>query len=70
MKPILLDVMTGGRFYTQLRYQKHGTPTLVDGKIVEVHNLEEIKDYVLERCPSLRNKAVNVEFASQKVFIR
>ncbi len=66
-EPVLLDVMVGGRFYKQLRYFKHGRPKMVDGKIIEVHDLDEIKAWVLERLPSIANKNYEIGFSQQKV---
>ena len=66
-KPLLLDVMLNGRFVCQLKYNKRGLPDMVNGEIVEVHNQQEIKDFVFEKRPSLRGKDISIEFASQKV---
>ena len=66
-KKILLDVMLNGRFVCQLKYDKRGLPDMVDGKIIEVHNQQEIKDFVFQQRPSLIGKDIVIEFASQRV---
>jgi len=53
-KPILLDVMQGNKFICQLKYTKRGLPTIVDGKIREVYNMEDLERFVYENRPSLR----------------
>ena len=66
-KKILLDVMLHGRFVCQLKYDKRGLPDMVDGEIIEVHNQQEIKDFVFQQRPSLIGKDIVIEFASQRV---
>ena len=66
-KKVLLDIMLGGRFVCQLKYDKRGLPDMVDGKIIEVHNQQEIKDFVFQQRPSLIGKDIVIEFASQRV---
>ena len=66
-KKVLLDVMLHGRFVCQLKYDKRGLPYMVDGEIIEVHNQQEIKDFVFEQRPSLIGKDIVIEFASQRV---
>ena len=64
---ILLDIMKDGRFVCQLRYDKHGIPELIDGEIKEVYDARELEEFVYEQRPSLRNKNIRIEFATQKV---
>ena len=66
-KTVLLDVMLNGRFVCQLKYDKRGLPDMVDGEIIEVHNQQEIKDFVFQQRPSLIGKDIVIEFASQRV---
>ena len=66
-KTVLLDVMLNGRFVCQLKYPKRGLPDMVDGEIIEVHNQQEIKDFVFQQRPSLIGKDIVIEFASQRV---
>lgn len=69
--PVLLDIMVNGRFYTQLRYTKRGFPKMIDGEIVEMHNVKDIEEFVHEKLPSLKyKKNVNFVFTSQKVNIK
>ena len=67
MKTILVDVMVDGRFYTQVRYTKHGIPQMINGEIKEVHNTDDIKKFVLEQRPSLRGKNYQINFSNQRV---
>ena len=66
-KKVLLDTMLHGRFVCQLKYDKRGLPDMVDGEIIEVHNQQEIKDFVFQQRPSLIGKDIVIEFASQRV---
>lgn len=67
MTPILLDIIKNGRFYKQLKYTKRGFPKLIDGKVIETYNSEDIKKFVEESLPSLVGKDYNIEFAKQRV---
>lgn len=66
MTPILLDIIKNGRFYKQLEYTKRGFPMLIDGKVIETYNSEDIKKFVEESLPSLVGKDYNIEFAKQR----
>lgn len=65
--PIYLDVMKEGRFVCQLRYTRRGFPTLIGGKVVEVHDLSDMEAFVYEQRPSLRGKDIKIAFSSHKV---
>lgn len=67
MTPILLDIIKNGRFYKQLKYTKRGFPMLIDGKVIETYNSEDIKKFVEESLPSLVGKNYNIKFAKQRV---
>ena len=67
-KPILLDVMQGNRFVCQLKYVKRGTPTIVDGEIREVHDMEDLEQFVYENRPSLRGGGIKISFSNNRVF--
>ena len=67
MTPILLDIIKNGRFYKQLKYTKRGFPMLIDGKVIETYNSEDIKKFVEESLPSLVGKDYNIKFAKQRV---
>ena len=67
MTPILLDIIKNGRFYKQLKYTKRGFPMLLDGKVIETYNSEDIKKFVEESLPSLVGKDYNIEFAKQRI---
>ena len=69
IKPtLLLDIMECGRFVCQIPYYRHGMPQMVDGKITEVHDMSEVKQYVYEKRPSLRNRNISIAFAQQRVY--
>ena len=58
MKTVYLDIMLGGRFYCQLRYEY--CPLFpVDGR--------ELEDYILNKRPSLRGKDFTINFSTNKV---
>ena len=67
MQPIILDIIKDGRFYKQLKYTKRGFPQMLDGKIVEAHDADDIKRFVEESLPSLVGKNYNIKFAKQRV---
>ena len=67
MTPILLDIIKNGRFYKQLKYTKRGFPMLIDGKVIETYNSDDIKKFVEESLPSLVGKNYNIKFAKQRV---
>ena len=67
MTPILLDIIKNGRFYKQLKYTKRGFPMLIDGKVIETYNSEDIKKFVEESLSSLVGKDYNIKFAKQRV---
>lgn len=70
-KELLLDIMVDGRFYTQLRYNGHPFPKLIDGEVVPVYDRKDIERFVIEKRPSLKGKKnVTIAFAKQKVFAR
>lgn len=69
MTPILLDIIKNGRFYKQLKYTKRGFPMLIDGKVIETYNSEDIKKFVEESLPSLAGKEYSITLAEQKTFI-
>ena len=62
-----LDIMIGDTYKGQLKYYKHGKPDLVDGKIIEVFDTEELKQFVEKQRPSLIGKDYRIEFSNQKV---
>ena len=68
MKPILIDIEVNGRFYTQIRYDKHGFPEMIDGNIIEVYDSDELCRYVEEKIPSLKGKNYKAAISSQQVF--
>ena len=68
MKPVLIDVMLGGRFYTQLRYNKRGKPMMHGGEIIEVHKEDDLRKYAEEMLPSIIGKDYKLAFADQEIF--
>lgn len=65
---VLIDVMIDGRFYTQVRYDKHGWPEIIDGKIHEVRRDSDMEKFVLDKLPSLKGKDYRLRIADQIVF--
>lgn len=66
-KPILLDIMEGGRFVCQLLYDRRGFPEMINGRIKEVHSQEDIERFVYEKRPGLKGKNINIEFSNQRI---
>lgn len=58
LKIIYLDIMVKDRFVTQIPYP-HCTLFPIDS--------EELKNFVLEKRPSLKNKDFRIEFSNNKV---
>ena len=67
MQPIILDIIKDGRFYKQLKYTKRGFPQMLDGKIVEAHDADDIRKFVEDSLPSLKDKDYNISFTNQKL---
>ena len=68
MKPILLDIMLErGKFYRQIKYTKRGFPEMIDGKVLEVHDLKDFREYAEEKYPSLKNRKYYIQLSNQKV---
>ena len=65
-KKVLLDIMLGGKFICQLKYDGMPFPELIDGKVVPVYDSEDLEKFVFEKRPSLRGKDIRIEFSSQK----
>ena len=64
---LLIDIMMNGRYKGQLKYYKHGRPDFIDGRIIEVFDAEELKQFVEEKRPSLKGKDYKIKFSNQKV---
>ena len=67
MQPVILDIIKEGRFYKQLKYTKRGFPMLINDKVIETYNSEDIRKFVEGSLPSLVGKDYNIEFAKQRV---
>lgn len=65
--PVLIDVMCNGRFVCQIKYPHKGTLEMIDGKIKEVYDCEDIKAFVLEKRPSLIGKNIKLAFSNSRV---
>ena len=65
-KKVLLDIMLGGKFICQLKYDGMPFPELIDGKVVPVYDSEDLEKFVFEKRPSLRGKDIRIEFSNQK----
>ncbi len=62
---LLLDIMLNERWQCQLRYYKRGFPRIVDGKIVEVYDMCDLRRFVEEQRPSLIGKPYVIEISNQ-----
>ena len=67
MKPLLIDIMLDGIWKGQLKYCKHGKPSLIDGEIIEYYEEEELRAFVEEKKPSLKGKPYTIEFSNQRI---
>lgn len=65
-KQILLDIMLGGKFICQLKYEGMPFPEIIDGKVMPVYDSEDLERFVYEKRPSLRGKDIRIEFSNQK----
>ena len=57
-KRIYLDIMVRGRFFRQIPYE---FPLLF------AVDLDEVKQYALEKIPSLQGVSFNIEFSDQRI---
>lgn len=64
-KSILIDVMLEGRFICQLSYFGHPFPLMHNGKVYAAYDLNNIRQYVEEKRPSLKNKNFQIEISNQ-----
>ncbi len=64
---LLLDVMEHDRFICQIPYYGQGFPKLIDGQVKKVFDSRDIQNWVFEKRPSLKNRDIRIEFASQRV---
>lgn len=67
-KPIYLDLMLNDKYIGQLRYTKRGFPEMINGKVEEVHNIEDLEDFVFSQRPSLRGKNIRIIPTTQRVY--
>ena len=67
LKPILLDIMLDGRFVCQLRYARHGQLKIINGRMKEVHDLDDLQSFVEHQRPSLIGQPYKIEFSQQRV---
>jgi hypothetical protein len=67
-KPIYLDLMLDGKYIGQLRYTKHGTPEIINGKVEQVHNIKDLEDFVFSQRPSLRGKNIRIISTNNRVY--
>lgn len=65
-KKVLLDIMLGGKFICQLKYEGMPFPEMIDGKVVPVYDSEDMERFVYNQRPSLRGKDIRIEFSNQK----
>lgn len=67
MKPILLDIMLDDRFLCQMDYTAPAKPLFIEGKPMNVYNLDDIKSFVYSKRPSLKGKNIRISFSNQKI---
>lgn len=67
-KPVYLDIMSAdGNFIQQMRYDKRGFPTMLDGKITETYHYKDLEEFVFSKRPSLRNQKIKIIPSEQRV---
>lgn len=64
---MLLDIMLDGVYKGQLKYDKRGFPQLINGKVTEVYDYEDLEKFVAEQRPSLKGKPFVVVPTKQRV---
>lgn len=67
-KPIYLDLMLNDKYIGQLRYTKRGFPEMINGKVEEVYNIEDLEDFVFSQRPSLRGKNIRIIPTTNRVY--
>ena len=65
-KPLLLDVMEGGRHLCQLKYYDYH-PEMIDGKLVDVVDYNKLEKFVHKEKPYLKDRDITVLFSTQEV---
>lgn len=65
--PILIDVMLNGRFVCQLHYTGKGHLEMIDGELFGVQSESDIREWINEQRPSLRNKNINIRISNKRV---
>ena len=61
MKTVYLDIMVGGLFVTQLPYKVNPLFPV---------DAEELRDYVISKRPTLRNKKFTIEFSNNRTLVK
>jgi len=64
---ILLDIMLDGRFVCQLRYARHGQFKIINGRMQEIHDLDDIQAFVEKERPHLIGQPYKIEFSQQHI---
>lgn len=65
MKSVLIDVMERGRFVCQVRYSYVPKWKVIDGKLVEVLDMNEALRNIRKQRPSLKNRDINIAPTTQ-----
>ena len=65
MKSALIDVMEKGRFLCQVRYSYVPKWKIIDGKLVEVLDMNEALRKIRNERPSLKNRDINIMLTKQ-----
>ena len=65
MKSALIDVMEKGRFLCQVRYTYTPKWKILDGKLVEVLDMNEALRKIRNERPSLKNRDINIMLTKQ-----
>lgn len=53
-QPIYLDIMVNDLFYRQIRYDLAPRKEIVDGRVMDVDNMDDMENYVREKFPWLK----------------
>ncbi len=66
MGKVLLDIMKDGKFVCQLQYGG-GRKQNIDGKVVTVYDVDQLKDFVEQCRPSLIGSDYRICFSDNAV---
>ncbi len=64
---MFIDVMLKGRFACQLRYSGRPFPLLLNGKVQAAYDFTDIRQFVEEKRPSIKDKDFRIAISNQQV---